>query len=379
MNAAVEMDGIFQQVIQDELNRKGKKSLSAAELDAFGAELDALRKSIEADLGQDDVAYMRRMIRLSRMSEIVGRLLIHVSLDPITWMIGVSSLSFAKILENMEIGHNVMHGQYDWTRDPDLNSQNYEWDTVCDGDSWRRTHNFEHHTFTNVLNKDRDYGYAILRLSKEEPWKPHHRFQMAYFGLLTLLFQWGVGLHEAEVEKLRKGEKSFSDKKDYFKDFGKKIAKQGFKDYIFFPLLAGPMAPKVLLGNIAANGVRNIWAATIIFCGHFTEDAQTFTEEECKNESKGHWYYRQLLGSSNFTGGKWLHILSGHLSYQIEHHLFPDIPSSRYPEMGLKVEEICKRYGLQYNTNSFFKQYNTVLQRVWEHSFPDKAEKTVAA
>lgn len=372
MNAAVELDGIFEKVIQDELNKPGKKKLTESELDAFGGELDLLRKAIEQDLGQDDVAYMRRMIRLSRMSEIVGRLLIHVSFDPITWMIGVSSLSFAKILENMEIGHNVMHGQYDWTRDPDLNSQNYEWDTVCDGDSWRRTHNFEHHTFTNILGKDRDYGYAVLRLSQDEAWKPQHRFQMAYFGLLTILFQWGVGLHEAEIEKISSGEKTFSDKKEFLKGFASKAMKQGFKDYVFFPLLAGPMAPKVLLGNIAANGVRNIWAATVIFCGHFTEDAHTFTEEECEDESKGHWYYRQLLGSSNFTGGKWLHILSGHLSYQIEHHLFPDIPSSRYPEMGLKVKEICERYGIQYNTNSFTKQYMTVLKRVWWHSFPDK-------
>jgi fatty acid desaturase len=372
MGIALEIDEIFEQTLQSELAKKGKAKLSEKELEAFGAEMDALRKSVEQDLGEDDVAYMRRMIRLSRMSEIVGRLLIHISLDPFTWMLGVSSLSFAKILENMEIGHNVMHGQYDWTRDPDLNSQNYEWDTVCDGDSWRRTHNFEHHTFTNILGKDRDYGYAVLRLSDDEPWKPHHRFQIAYFTLLTVLFQWGVGVHEAEIEKIRSGEKSFSDKKQFFKEFGSKAAKQGFKDYVFFPLLAGPFAPKVLLGNVLANGIRNVWAATIIFCGHFTEDAQTFTEEECENESRGHWYYRQLLGSSNFTGGKWLHILSGHLSYQIEHHLFPDIPSKRYPEMGLKVQEICERYGLQYNTAPFFDQYKTVLQRVWKYSFPEK-------
>ena len=371
MNAAVEFDGIFEDIVQDELKNKGKKPLTKAEFDALGEELDALRKSIEADLGEDDAAYMRRMILLSRMSEIVGRVLIHVSLDPITWMLGVSSLSFAKILENMEIGHNVMHGQYDWTRDPDLNSQTYEWDNVCDSDSWRQTHNVEHHTFTNVLGKDRDYGYALLRLSKDEPWKPSHRFQMVYFALLTFFFEWGVALHELELDKIQDGEKTLKDKKGFLSGFAKKANKQMFKDYVFFPLLAGPMAPKVFLGNLAANGVRNIWAATVIFCGHFTEDSQTFTEDECEHESRGQWYYRQLLGSSNFTGGKWLHILSGHLSYQIEHHLFPDIPSRRYPEMSLAVENICKRYGLQYNSNTLARQYKTVLQRVWRHSFPD--------
>ncbi len=372
MNAAVELDRIFETVVTEELNKKGKHRLSEQDLEAFGKEMDALRKSVEEDLGQNDVDYMRRMIRLSRMSEIVGRVLIHISLDPFTWMLGVSSLSFAKILENMEIGHNVMHGQFDWTRDPELNSQNYEWDTVCDAESWRRTHNYEHHTYTNIIGKDRDYGYAVLRLSNDEPWRPAHSFQMIYFALLTGLFQWGVGVHEAEVEKLRKGEISFSDKKQFFKEFARKASRQTFKDYIFFPLLAGPFAPKVLVGNMMANLVRNVWASTIIFCGHFTEDAHTFTEEECENETRGHWYYRQLLGSSNFTGGKWLHVLSGHLSYQIEHHLFPDIPSNRYPEMSLKVQEICERYGLQYNTDSFLNQYKTVLKRVWKYSFPEK-------
>jgi len=90
MNAAVEIDKIFENVVQQELKNRGKKPLTKEQLDAFGSELDELRASVEADLGQDDVAYMRRMIRLSRMSEIVGRVLIHVSLDPITWIIGVS-------------------------------------------------------------------------------------------------------------------------------------------------------------------------------------------------------------------------------------------------------------------------------------------------
>jgi len=85
-----------------------------------------------------------------------------------------TALGLSKIIENMEIGHNVMHGQYDWMNDPSLNSQTYEWDTACGGDSWRRTHNYEHHTYTNIIGKDRDYGYDLLRLSEDEPWQPAH-------------------------------------------------------------------------------------------------------------------------------------------------------------------------------------------------------------
>lgn len=361
------VEGIQAQLDSEAFNEK----LTEEQLKGLEQELDALRRQIVDDLGQADHDYMKQIIRLNRYCEIMGRLLIHVSLSPISWLMGVAFLSAAKIIENMEIGHNIMHGQYDWTGDPKLASQDYEWDTVCDSDSWRHTHNFEHHTYTNILGKDRDYGYALLRLTHDEEWKPHHLIQFIPYLGLSFLFQWGVGLHELEVDKLKSGEKTLRDKIPFLKAFAKKASKQVAKDYVLFPLLAGPMAPKVFAGNLMANGVRNLWTSTVIFCGHFTEDSRTFTEQECENESKGHWYYRQILGSGNFSGKRWLHMMTGHLSYQIEHHLFPDIPSHRYQEMGPEVERICKKYNIPYNTGSFSKQYFTVLKRILVHSFPE--------
>ena len=108
------------------------------------------------------------------------------------------------------------------------------------------------------------------------------------------------------------------------------------------------------------------------FCGHFPDGVQTFSEEDCQHETKGQWYYRQILGSCNFKGGTLLHVMSGHLSCQIEHHLFPDIPSSRYREMSVEVQKICKKYNLPYNTASFTRQYYTVIKKVISHSVPGK-------
>ncbi|PCJ43885.1 MAG: acyl-CoA desaturase [Moraxellaceae bacterium] len=349
------------------------KRLSPQQYKELGEELDQLRQQIADDLGQSDVDYINQVIRVSRGCEVVGRLLLHVSLDPVTWSLGVASLSAAKILENMEIGHNVMHGQYDWTNDKALSSRHYDWDNVCDKESWRNHHNFEHHTYTNIIGKDRDYGYAVLRLSDDEPWRPRHLLQPAAFVGLTLLFEWGVALHEIESEKLISGEISIREKIPFLKRFAKKASRQVIKDYVFFPMLAGPMAGKVALGNLAANGIRNIWTGSVIFCGHFTEGAETFTEEECENETKGQWYFRQILGSSNFEGPRWLHILSGHLSHQMEHHLFPDIPAHRYTEMQTEVKRICEKFSIPYNTGSFKEQYKTVLQRVWKYTLPTAA------
>ena len=90
--------------------------------------------------------------------------------------------------------------------------------------------------------------------------------------------------------------------------------------------------------------MRNIWAYSIIFCGHFPTGVATFTEEETRGrDRRGHWYIRQMLGSANITGGKLFHIMSGNLSHQIEHHLFPDLPARRYPQIAAEVREICAR------------------------------------
>lgn len=351
---------------------------STEQLDYLAQSLDELRDRTVADLGERDAAHIRGMISLHRKLEVGGRLLIPFSLTPIGFTAGVLSLSLAKILENMEIGHNVMHGQYDWMNDPDLNGKNYEWDTACDGDSWRTTHNFEHHTYTNILGKDRDYGYGLLRLTGEQRWSPRRLFQTFDYVMLSVFFQWGVALHEMEFERVVAGKVPLSAKKDMLKQFAKKGGRQLFKDYVFYPLLTAPLAPKVIAGNFLANLNRNLWASTIIFCGHFTENAETFPREACENETRGEWYYRQLLGSSNFTGGRWLHIMSGHLSYQIEHHLFPDIPAHRYPEMSVTVKKLCDELGLPYNSAPFAKQYGTVLKRIIRHSFPGPSRQESA-
>jgi linoleoyl-CoA desaturase len=288
---------------------------------------------------------------------------------PPAWLAGTGLLSLSKILENMEIGHNVMHGQWDWMRDPALNSSTYDWDTTCPAEEWKHSHNYVHHTFTNIVGKDRDVGYGILRMSEDQPWKPVYLAQPLYNWALAFLFEWGVAFHDLEFERMGES-KSWSEAWQQYRRIMKKVRKQVVKDYVAFPLLAGPFAPFVLTGNFSANIVRNLWAYMIIFCGHFTEEAEMFTEEVLENETRGHWYLRNLLGSSNIEGGEWFHILSGNLSHQIEHHLFPDMPSNRYKEVAPRIREMCERYGLPYNTGRLGRQFGTVMKRVARMALP---------
>ena len=207
----------------------------------------------------------------------------------------------------MEIGHNVMHGQYDWMGDPGLNSRMYDWDTMCPGEQWKYSHNYIHHTYTNILGKDRDIGYGILRMDEDQPWRPHYLGNPVYALLLMLFFEWGVALHDLEVENIVAGKRKMSENKPLYPGLLRKIRNQTLKDYVLFPALTGPLFPLTLAGNATANLIRNVWAFNIIFCGHFPAGVATFSQEECEDETRGHWYYRQLLGSANITGGKLFH------------------------------------------------------------------------
>jgi linoleoyl-CoA desaturase len=348
------------------------RTLSPTELNQFAAELDAVRARAVADLGDKDARYIRRIVAAVRYTGVAGRALLFASFFPPAWLLGTLLLGLSKILENMELGHNVMHGQYDWMGDPTLNGQTYEWDINGTGDNWRKTHNYMHHTYTNIKGMDDDVGYGILRLFPEQRWKAHYLFQPFYAVIFALLFQWGIAIQELRLGQLFSGRKSKDVFREEFAPVKRKIGQQSLRDYVIFPLLAGPWCLQVLAGNIIANGIRNVWTFSIIFCGHFTRDAQIFPRSTMENESRGHWYMRQVAGSSNLTGGKLFHIMSGNLSHQIEHHLFPDIPAWRYADMAVDVRAICGRYGQHYNIGSFWSQSGQVTWRILRHAFPSR-------
>ena len=346
--------------------------LSESDLDALGSEFEALRQKVLADLGQADVDYIRAVIKAQRGLAAGGRALLFAGFFPPAWVAGTAALAVAKILDNMEIGHNIMHGQYDWTRDPALSSKAFDWDTACPGDQWRLSHNYMHHTFTNIVGKDRDVGYAILRISPEQRWTPVALGNPLYATVLAFMFEHGVMLHNVEVEHLMSGEKSWADAWPTLRAGLVKTGRQAVKDYALWPLATGPMVLSTLAANLTANVARNLWAFTIIFCGHFPEGTYEFDLEESDGESRGHWYFRQLLGSANIDGSPLFHLMSGNLSHQIEHHLFPDLPARRYPEMAPRVRAICERFGLPYNTGSLSKQFGSVVAKICRMALPGR-------
>jgi linoleoyl-CoA desaturase len=305
-------------------------------------------------------------------------------------------LALAKILENMEIGHNVMHGQWDWMNDPQINSATWDWDTASTAEAWKHSHNYVHHTYTNIRGKDRDLGYEIMRIDPHQKWHPVYLLQPFYNLVLAAFFEWGVALHDLDFEAIRRGEKSKDAIRRELKGIGRKAWLQVAKDYLTFPALSAGITTGVTAlarrargesldglrdvarssftatakANATANVVRNVWSYAIIFCGHFPDQTYTFGEDEVSVESRGGFYVRQLLGAANIDGRPLFHVISGNLGYQVEHHLYPDMPSTRYAEIAPRVKDICARYGLPYNTGPFSKQLGGVQRTILRLAFP---------
>jgi fatty acid desaturase len=380
------------------------RSLTPEQIEELAREFDAIRDRVRAELGERDRRYIESMIEMHRRLGVMSRaLLLGSNLKPLR-LLGTATLSMAKILENMEIGHNVLHGQWDWMNDPRINSSTWDWDTASTAEAWKHSHNYVHHTFTNIRGKDKDLGYEIMRIDPAQPWHPVYLLQPFYNLLLAAFFEWGVAVHDLDFEAIRKGEKSKRQVKRELQGIREKAKSQVVKDYIAWPLLSGLATAAVELGvdaaiperrrgglagslrraldkgarayratataNATANVVRNVWAYAIIFCGHFPDQTYTFSQKEVEGETPGAWYVRQLVGAANIEGSPLFHVASGNLGYQVEHHLFPDLPSTRYAELAPQVKDICERYGLPYNSGPFFQQLGMVQRTILRLAFP---------
>jgi linoleoyl-CoA desaturase len=354
--------------------------LSNEDVENLGKELEVIRQQVISTRGERDAAYIRTVIDFQRKLELGSRGALLFSLFPPAWLAGTIGLSISKIIENMEIGHNVMHGQWDWMRDPAIHSTTWEWDNASPSDMWKHAHNELHHTYTNVVGKDNDLGYGIMRVDEDQRWVPLYLAQPLWNFVNACFFEYGIAAYDLEIGKCFQGRKD----KDEFRRQGKnvlaKIRRQMTKDYLLHPLLSGPSALTTLTANMTANLVRNLWTHSVIMCGHFPEGVETFERKSIDGETRGEWYLRQMLGSANITGSPLMHFMTGNLSFQIEHHLFPDLPSNRYQEIAPKVRELFERYELTYTTGSLVQQVGSAWKKVFRLALPnDFLRKATAA
>ncbi|MGY1770210.1 fatty acid desaturase family protein [Blastococcus sp. SYSU D00813] len=346
--------------------------LTAEDIELLGKQLDAIRQGVLDTRGESDARYIRTVIDVHRKLELGSRAVLLASGFPPAWILGTIGLSVAKILENMEIGHNVLHGQWDWMRDPKIHSTTWEWDMASPAEQWKHSHNQLHHTFTNVVGKDNDLGYGIMRVDEDQKWVPAYLLQPLWSFVNACFFEYGIAAYDLELGAvIAKKQTKDPEFRRRAKAVLRKIGRQVRKDYVVHPLLSGPNFVPTLAANFVANIVRNLWSNSVILCGHFPEGVETFEKRSIDGETKGEWYVRQMLGSANISGSRAMHLMTGNLSHQIEHHLFPDLPSNRYAEIAPKVQALFEEYGLNYHSAPLPKQVYSAWHKIFRLSLPN--------
>jgi fatty acid desaturase len=350
--------------------------LSDADVESLAVELDAIRRDVEESRGARDARYIHRTIAAQRTLAAAGRVMLALSSHRSAWWAGTVTLAAAKVIENMEIGHNVLHGQWDWMNDPEIHSTSWEWDITGAAKHWRFTHNFVHHKYTNIVGMDDDVGYGLLRVTRDQKWSRFNLGNLLYNTVLAAGFEWGVGLQHLELGRMVAGRDDRAESWTRVREFGVKAGAQVLKDYLAFPALStlspGATFTSTLKANATANLLRNLWTNAVIFCGHFPDGAEKFTKTDMAGETQGQWYLRQMLGSANFHAGPALQFMSGNLCFQIEHHLYPDLPSNRLAEIAVRVREVCDKYDLPYTTGSFPVQYGKTWRTIAKLSLPNE-------
>ena len=338
-------------------------------MEALGLALDEIRSDVEASLGTKDRAYIKRIIRFQRCLEVAARLTIFGSKSKAGWTAGTVALLVSKCIENMELGHNITHGQWDWMNDPEIHSNTWEWDMVGPSSQWRYAHNYRHHVFTNVIGMDDDLGFGVIRVSRDQEWKPGYLWAPLRALGLSIVFEWGIALHNLAAEQ--RDQSTDEAKAELHRAMVRKMARQAGKDYLFFPALSGRRFFRTFLANLVAGGFRNGWAYIVIVCGHFADGAEKFTPPTVENETRAEWYLRQMMGTANFNAGPVTRLMSGNLCYQIEHHLFPDLPSNRHPEISVRVKALLAEYDLPYTTGPLIRQFWHTVRTICKLSLPN--------
>lgn len=358
-------------------------SLDDARLRSFEQAIDAIRKRVEAEVGEADVAHVKKMRSLSNAFEVVGRTLIHVSFDPITFTAGVTALWLHKQLEATEIGHPVLHGTYDGLEGAEaFQSKTFSWNIPIDEETWRYVHNVRHHGATNVAGRDPDIHFGPIRLNAQTPWSPEHLFQLPLSMLAALNFTAAINIEYTGITELMIGngrEGTFDFVKDRslatWKDAGTRLMRKWApyygKNYLFYPALAGLSFPKVLLGNYLAETMRDVYSAATIFCGHVGAETSDF-DEGTRSYGRGEWYAMQIAATNDFDVPLPVSILCGALDKQIEHHLFPKMPPNRLREIAPEVKAVCEAHGVPYRSASWGKTLGAVVSQLAVLSLPDR-------
>lgn len=365
-----------------EVEKTTREGLSPETIQAFAEELNRLKAEVSAKVGEEDIIYVETVDKVARLCEITGRLLLHFSRDPLSWGLGVLSLWVYLQLDNLEIHHYAQHQAWDkLPRASRFHSDHYYHNSPVDEKAWRYRHNILHHSYTGQIERDPDVSFGFFRMGDFIDRQYFHAVQPLALVLNAMNSAASLGIVASGLQdyllRLIPGYRSddhvamhdtlsWKGFQRSLWQFTRKAVPTTVYNYGLFGLLAGPKRfGQVTLGMMSAELLRNIFTGLTFYTGHMVEGAEHY---DTPPKNRAEWYIQQIEGTGNVRADRLVSMLMGHLNYQIEHHLFPKLPPNRLEEVAPRVEALCHKYGVRYNTGSFKEQLLSVFKRVSQNA-----------
>jgi len=351
-------------------------------------DIDAIKETMDP-VGEEDFQHLLKLERWGRYFTFSGYGLIALlSLVELLsgglsgfvfWPIAVVAallISTGNVARWADVTHPVLHGAYD--KVPNIpekytkkvfakGARRYiDWLDWIKPQAWEYEHNIMHHYHLGET-EDPDNVEKNLQwlIQSKTPMFLRYVIIYGFAGMWKFLYYAPNTLRILENKKNRDQQKL--EVTDYELDPRTKNGLELWMEYylpyivikfIVFPLLFIPLGTEAVFNAfiiiLIAEFFANLHSFLVIVPNHSAEDIYMFNEP---HKSTGEFYLRQIMGSVNYnTGSDWKDFLHGFLNYQIEHHLFPNMPQSYYQKMQPIVKDICKKHNLEYRQESVFKR-----------------------
>lgn len=343
---------------------------ASVDTEGFARELRALRAEVEASLGEADAAHLRRIERWGRAATVVGLATCWLVPNPLS----AAALSLGRSTRWL-LMHHVGHRGYDRVPGlpPERTSRGFargwrrflDWFDWMLPEAWVYEHNVLHHSHTGE-EADPDLLERNAEGSLRNPSRP---LALRYVQLLLLALTWRASYYAPEtLASLRRKQRSAG---SLTREEWREVLLRGYVPYIAFhfvllPALFLPLgawaALSALCNLLLAEVLTNLHTFLVVGPNHTGEDLYRF---ERPPSSRGERYLQQVLGSANYrTGGELNDFLHLWLNYQIEHHLFPDLPMLKYQQIQPRVRALCEQYGIPYVQESVWTRARKMVDVV---------------
>ncbi len=343
---------------------------------AFLADVQALRRELDAGLEAEDFTHLQKVERWGRAATAVGLLTCWIGPNPLS----AAALALGRSTRWI-LMHHVGHRGYDkvpgvparYTSKVFARGRRryLDWLDWIVPEAWIYEHNVLHHSHTGEdADPDNVERNTEFLRAKGRP-------KAARYALVAgLAATWRATYYAPETMRqwLTRRGGPVDSVGTVMDDRAREAAVQrrlltdsylpyALAHFVLMPAAFLPLGPwaatSALINSFFADILTNLHTFLVVGPNHTGDDLYRFTTRPA---SRGEHYARQVIGSTNYTtGGDLVDFAHLWLNYQIEHHLFPDMPMRKYRQMQPRVQALCAKHGIAYTQESVFRRFRKLV------------------